>query len=60
MRKTFCDRCGAVVDDGENGDVLEVSAHRYTRDDGGDRSLIDSEYFELCPKCYEEMLGADK
>lgn len=55
MRKTFCDRCGAVVDDGENGEVWIVRAEYHVREDGDPKAAVDLETFELCPECYDKM-----
>lgn len=59
MRKTFCDRCGAVIDDGENGEVWQVRAEYHVRDDG-EMNGVDLETFELCPECYEAMFEDEK
>ena len=59
MRKTFCDRCGVVVDDGENGEVWQVRAELHVRD-GGEPHEYDLETFELCPECYESMFEDNK
>lgn len=60
MRKTFCDRCGDVVDDGENGEHWNVTAVLHMRDDTSAEKAVDREFFELCPECYRKMFEVKK